>query len=80
MNDKGSANLTVIGHPVALDEVLEADYAGNCLLGKPDFILVAWNPAFLGDLKGPSITSHDERIAGLGDLGREPFVSAKVKH
>ena len=32
VNDKGSANLTVICHPIAFDEVLEANYVGNCLL------------------------------------------------
>jgi hypothetical protein len=35
---------------ITFDEILEANYVGNCLLGEPDLILVAWDSAFLGDL------------------------------
>ena len=79
MNDKGGANLTVIGHSITLDEILEANYVGNCLLGEPDLILIAWYSAFLGDLQTPPIAGHDERVASPEDLGREPLVATKVK-
>jgi hypothetical protein len=79
VNNKGGANLTVIGHSITLDEILEANYVGNCLLGEPDLILVAWDSAFFCDLQTPPITGHDERVAGPEDLGREPLVAAKVK-
>jgi hypothetical protein len=79
VNDKGGANLTVIGHSITLDEILEANYVGNCLLGEPDLILIAWDSAFLGDLQTPPIAGHDERVSSSGDLGREPLVATKVK-
>jgi hypothetical protein len=79
VNDKGGANLAVIGYPITLDEILEANYVGDCLLAVPDLILVAWNSALLGDLQTTPITGHDERVAGTKDLGREPLVAAKVK-
>ena len=79
MNDKGGANLTVIGHSITLDEILEANYVGNCLLGEPDLILIAWYSALLGDLQTPPIAGHDERVTSPEDLGREPLVTTKVK-
>jgi hypothetical protein len=53
VNDKGGADLTVIGHSIILDEILEANCVRNCLLGEPDLILVAWDSAFLGDSAPP---------------------------
>jgi hypothetical protein len=79
VNNEGGAYLTVIGHSITLDEILEANYVGDCLLGEPDFILVARYSAFLSDLQTPPIARHDERVASLGDLGREPLVTTKVK-
>ncbi len=79
VNDKGGAYLTVVGNSITLDEILEANYVGNCLLGEPDFILVARYSAFLSDLQTPPIARHDERVASPGDLGREPLVTTKVK-
>ena len=79
VNNKGGADLTVIGHSIILDEILEANCVRNCLLGEPDLILVAWDSAILGDSAPPPITGHDERVAGHRDLGREPLVTAKVK-
>ncbi len=55
VNDKGGAHLTVIGHSITLDEILEAYYVSNCLLGEPDFILVARYSAFLSDLQTPPL-------------------------
>ena len=64
---------------ITLDEILEANYVGNCLLGEPDLILIAWYSALLGDLQTPPIAGHDERVASPEDLGREPLVTTKVK-
>jgi hypothetical protein len=64
---------------ITLDEILEANYVGNCLLGEPDLILIAWYSALLGDLQTPPIAGHDERVASPKDLGREPLGTTKVK-
>ncbi len=79
MNDNGGINLTVIGYSITLDEILEANHVGDCLLAIPDLKLLAWNSALLGDLQTTPVTGHDERVAGIKDLGREPLVAAKVK-
>ena len=76
MNNKGGAYLTVIGHSITLDEILEANYVGKwCLLGESYLILIAWDSAFLGDLQTPPIAGHDEGVASPEDLGREPLVN-----
>ncbi len=55
MNNKSCVHLAIIGHSVTLDEILEAYNVGNSLLAVPDWILIAWNLAFLSDLQTPSL-------------------------
>ena len=76
MNDKSCVHLAIIGHSVALDEVLEAYYVGNSLLAVPDWILVAWNLTLLGDPQTTAIARHSECISCLRDLRRELLVAA----
>ena len=76
MNNKGCVHLAIIGHSVTLDEILEAYNVGNSLLAVPDWILVAWDVAFLGDLQTTAIARHGECIRCLRDLRREFLVAA----
>ncbi len=41
MNDKGGINLAVMVYSITLDEILEANYVGDCLLGIPLSILAS---------------------------------------
>ena len=49
MDNKCSVQLAIEGHSVTLDEILEAENVGYCLLAVPNLILVAWYLAFLSD-------------------------------
>ncbi len=55
MDNKCSVKLAIIGHPVTLDDILEADNVGYCLLAVPNWILVAWYLDFSVILRPPPL-------------------------
>ncbi len=42
MDNKCCVELAIIGYSVPLDEILEAKNVGYCLLGVPNWVLIAW--------------------------------------
>ena len=58
MDNKCSVQLAIIGHPVTLDDILEADNVGYCLLAVSNWILAAWYLAFLSDPQTTPIARH----------------------
>ncbi len=68
MDNKCCIHLAIIGHSVALDEILEANNVGDCLLAVPGQVLVAWYLALLGDPQTTTIACHCESVGCLRDL------------
>jgi hypothetical protein len=68
MDNKCGAQLAIIGYSVALDEILEANNVGYCLLAVPNWVLVAWYLALLGDPQTTTIARHCESIGCLCNL------------
>ncbi len=68
MNNNCGVQLAIIGYSVALDEILEANNVGYCLLAVPNWVLVAWYLALLNDPQTTTIACHHESIDCFCDL------------
>jgi hypothetical protein len=75
MDNECHVQLTIIGFSVALDEILEANNVSYCLLAVPNWALVAWYLALLGDPQTSTITCNCKSIDCLPDLSCELLVA-----
>jgi hypothetical protein len=79
VDNKFCVQLAIIGHPITLDKVLEANDIGDCFLAELDQILVTWYLAFLGDLQTTTIAHHQESIFSLEYLRCKHLVATQIK-